>query len=52
MNALKQHSPAMQMNMGYIYMALPVGGSLVLMETVIRFIRFIKTGSPNEPTEK
>lgn len=51
-NALKQHSPAMQINMGYVYMALPVGGALVLMETVIRFVRFIKTGSPDEPGTK
>lgn len=52
MNAMKQHSPAMQANMGYIYMALPVGGALILMETLIRFVRFLKTGSPNEPAEK
>ena len=43
---------AMQANMGYIYMSLPVGGALILMEAIIRFVRFIKTGSPNEPTEK
>lgn len=52
MNAMKQHSPAMQANMGYVYMALPVGGALILMEAVIRFIRFITTGSSDEKTEK
>ena len=52
MNAMKQHSPAIQANMGYVYMALPVGGALILMEAVIRFVRFLKTGSADEKTDK
>lgn len=47
-NAARQTSPAMNMPMSYVYASLPVGSALILMETVIRFIRFIRTGSPNE----
>lgn len=50
-NAASQTSPALNMPMSYVYAAIPVGSGLILMETVIRFIRFIKTGSPNEKTE-
>ena len=48
-NAGRQTSPAVGIPMIYVYSALPVGGALILMETVIRFIRFIKTGNPDDP---
>lgn len=50
-NAARQTSPAMNMPMSYVYAALPVGSALILMETIIRFIRFVRTGSPNETVQ-
>ena len=43
-NAGRQTSPALNMPMSYVYASLPVGGALILMETVIRFIGFLKGG--------
>ena len=43
-NAWRQTSPALNMPMSYVYASLPVGGALILMETVIRFIGFLKGG--------
>ena len=51
-NAGRQTSPAVRLPMIYVYSALPVGGVLILMETLIRFVRFLRTGSANEPEEK
>lgn len=51
-NAVSQTAPATNLPMCYVYAALPVGGALILMETVIRFVRFLRTGSPDEKTEK
>ena len=50
MNAAAQTSPAMGLHMSYVYAALPVGGALILMEAIIRFVRFLRTGSADEPT--
>ena len=52
LNAGRQTSPALNMPMSFVYAALPVGSILILMETVIRFVRFLKTGSPNEPEDE
>lgn len=43
-NAGRQTSQALNMPMSYVYASLPVGGALILMETVIRFIGFLKGG--------
>lgn len=51
-NAGRQTSPAVRLPMVYVYSALPVGGALILMETIIRFIRFLRTGNPNDPAEE
>lgn len=47
-NAGRQTSPAMNMPMSYVYASLPVGSALILLEAVIRFIKFLKPGQNND----
>lgn len=42
MNAVRQTSPAMNMPMSFVYASLPVGSALILMETIIRFVKFLR----------
>lgn len=48
MNAGRQTSPAVNMPMSFVYAALPTGSALILMETIIRFIHFLKPDKTNE----
>ncbi len=42
LTTVKQLSPAMSISMSYVYAALPVGGVLMGMETLLRFIKILK----------
>jgi TRAP-type C4-dicarboxylate transport system permease small subunit len=44
-NAARQTSPATKIPMSFVYAALPVGSALLLIEALIRLVRFLKAGT-------
>lgn len=51
MNAGRQTSPAVNMPMSFVYAALPTGSALILMETIIRFINFLRPDNSEKTLE-
>ena len=45
-NAARQFSPAMMLQMSWVYAALPIGGFLILLEEIPIFIKHLINGFP------
>lgn len=47
-NAARQFSAGLQMQMCWVYAALPVGGALILLEEIPLFINHLRNGFPHK----